>query len=374
MATYDANLWTCIIDAAQEANVGIPSSSTLPTLAEYKRWAIRGQDIICLATNCLEQDISFSSVANQQDYDLPAKFLKALDCEWIQSTQSIYQLKYRDTYDFRTEQAWTFSTGYPWFYNIYNNNPRKLKIYPATSASATATTLNEGGTLSATDTTITVASVSSFPSRGKIVIESEVINYEKIDTTNNEFEQCTRGADGTIATTHADTTAVTERDIIVHSSVRYLIREHNIYNTLTLKSASTDTITGNTGTLWNVANNAYAGWEFGYGTNPAKWYAIESVDSATQITLTESLAETVTDGDSYIISSPLEIPQEYAELLTLYMIMRTQKKFELPVARETAAEFYAKMDDAKIDTIDRISEELPISDLYNYDNFNYYRY
>jgi hypothetical protein len=68
------------------------------------------------------------------------------------------------------------------------------------------TTLN--GTLNNSDTTITVASTTGFDSTGSIVIDTEEISYT--GTTSTTFTGCTRGAGGTTATSHADTTTVAQ--------------------------------------------------------------------------------------------------------------------------------------------------------------------
>ncbi|MDP7368317.1 MAG: hypothetical protein QGH83_13795 [Candidatus Pacebacteria bacterium] len=69
------------------------------------------------------------------------------------------------------------------------------------------TTLNEGGTLSAGATTITVVSTSDFSSTGTIQIDNEKITYT--GTTSTTFTGCTRGSD---ATTHTDGTTVAQFD------------------------------------------------------------------------------------------------------------------------------------------------------------------
>jgi hypothetical protein len=72
------------------------------------------------------------------------------------------------------------------------------------SYSTTATTLN--GALTAAATTITVNDATSYASRGRIMIDRELINYSS--TTGTTFEGAVRGVDGTIATTHANGTPV----------------------------------------------------------------------------------------------------------------------------------------------------------------------
>ena len=68
------------------------------------------------------------------------------------------------------------------------------------------TTINIGGGINSSTTSITVASTTGFPSSGYIRIEDEVINYTSTDATH--FLGCTRGFQGTTAASHADTTAV----------------------------------------------------------------------------------------------------------------------------------------------------------------------
>ena len=80
-------------------------------------------------------------------------------------------------------------------------------LWGGTVSGAAVSTLNEGGTLSASDTTITLTSAADFPAAGTILIESELITYTGKSTNN--LTGCVRGALGTTAATHADGTAVT---------------------------------------------------------------------------------------------------------------------------------------------------------------------
>lgn len=89
-----------------------------------------------------------------------------------------------------------------------------LNVYPKTNAAADTDAINDVAGITATATTITVDSTSGFRAQGRIIIESEVIEYDA--TTATTFTGCRRGAEGTTAATHADDTAVTERDFIYH--------------------------------------------------------------------------------------------------------------------------------------------------------------
>lgn len=61
---------------------------------------------------------------------------------------------------------------------------------------------NTGGTISATDTSITVASVNNLPTTGFLKIGTETISYPNI--VGNILTNCARGQNGTTAATHTD--------------------------------------------------------------------------------------------------------------------------------------------------------------------------
>jgi hypothetical protein len=355
------NLWECIIDAANETETGNPSASTIPTLNEYIRWANRGQDIICNASNCLEQLITASTVAKQQKYTMPARFIRPMYTEWIEATQSNKFLSYMDIKAFRLRQAYSFETSTPEVCTVWNKN---FHIYPAVSSAAAATTLT--GSHSATATTITVASTSGFPSTGRLIIGSEVIEYT--GTTSTTCTGAERGVEGTTAAAHSDTDAVTERDLRIYSSVRYLIRAHNIYSTGTAAFTKSSTSVTGTSTLWTNSPNAYPTWEIGTGTNPTKWYTISSITDDTTIVLTSAFEEENVSTTNYVLSSVLEIPVEYSDALTLYLIARTYKRREKSLeAQRTMQEFYAKIAQANSELINRGTQYPSMHDGRRYD-------
>lgn len=75
----------------------------------------------------------------------------------------------------------------------------------------TATTVITGGTLSSSNTTVTVSSTAAFTSSGSILIDSETITYS--GKTATTFTGCTRGVSGTgsgAATTHANGATVVQ--------------------------------------------------------------------------------------------------------------------------------------------------------------------
>jgi hypothetical protein len=78
----------------------------------------------------------------------------------------------------------------------------------------TATTAVSGGTLSNSNTTVTVTSTAAFTATGSILIDSETITYT--GTTGTTFTGCTRGVSGTgsgAATTHTNGSAVVQATV-----------------------------------------------------------------------------------------------------------------------------------------------------------------
>ena len=77
-----------------------------------------------------------------------------------------------------------------------------------TVSTAATTTINEGGTFSDSDTTLTLTSASAFPSSGTVAIGSELITYT--GKSSNDLTGLTRGALGTSAAAHSNGATVTD--------------------------------------------------------------------------------------------------------------------------------------------------------------------
>ena len=76
-----------------------------------------------------------------------------------------------------------------------------------TVSTAATTTINEGGTFSDSDTTLTLTSASAFPTAGTVAIGSELITYT--GKSSNDLTGLTRGALGTSAAAHSNGATVT---------------------------------------------------------------------------------------------------------------------------------------------------------------------
>src|SRR4030067_2574116 len=177
--------------------------------SEIAEWINKAHKIIASRIpNLIVQDKSFALVANQDKYPI---FSDLIQTE---------KVTYRD------------------LYTIYPDSLRKIEdrggsdvlidiptecviwgtqasngyfiISPRPSTSAKTTTINQSG-FTASTTTLTVASTSNFESRGRIIIESEEIEYSAKNST--QLLQLVRGRGGTTAASHANGTTVTQADI-----------------------------------------------------------------------------------------------------------------------------------------------------------------
>jgi hypothetical protein len=92
---------------------------------------------------------------------------------------------------------------------VWDNN---LHFYPLPDEDATETELD--GNLTAIATDVVLASVDDLQAPGRILVDSEVIGFEFIDTDNVTLKGCTRGLEGTTAAAHLDEADITYRDII----------------------------------------------------------------------------------------------------------------------------------------------------------------
>lgn len=102
-----------------------------------------------------------------------------------------------------------------WLTVIQEVNTQRIFFYPMPGVSYHTTTLSSG--ISASDTTIPVASTASFVSTGgRITIGSEKILYQYKDATN--FYGCIRGLEMTTAVTHSTSATVSENNLVVNYS------------------------------------------------------------------------------------------------------------------------------------------------------------
>ncbi len=152
---------------------------------------------------------SMSSVANQREYGmnyLASDFWWLYDCTFNTQPQHVKDEKFYNLVN------WNSNTTASQPSYVYVRN-KTLVFWPTPSQAAQTTTLN--GNIIATDLTITVASTAGLPPKGRIIIDSEVIEYDSTTATTlvlHSTEQ--RGVEGTTAASHSTLATVTARNIL----------------------------------------------------------------------------------------------------------------------------------------------------------------
>jgi len=171
--------------------------------AEINSLLNEGQQDFSGVGGIVEADRGFALVSNQYEYIPPTNFINAKYL-LFQEKDKLHYVTPRALYGLLGEQPG--QTGDPRFWTLWN---KVLRVQPTPTSASDSTTLN--GSINATDTTITVVSTSGFPVSGRILNESEEIQYFQVSTT--EFLQCKRGQAGTTAATHASGTTANELEL-----------------------------------------------------------------------------------------------------------------------------------------------------------------
>ena len=167
----------------------------------------------------LEKRGSISSVQYQYIYSL------ASDFDVLQSITYEGDRLFPITWNQMKALLESDSYGKPHYYCVHEG---KLYLYPSPNENAPTTALD--GDINATVTTITLDSVADLEDKGRIIIGTEVISYQYVDSTNKQIKICTRAEEGTTAATHSDNDTVTFRNI-----------EYDYFKFLSDLSAGTET-------------------------------------------------------------------------------------------------------------------------------------
>lgn len=153
-----------------------------------------------------EYERSFSAVANQMAFDIPATVQKIYNATF--RTQPLFPINYDQWKMFNWNTNATVAV--PSYFCIWN---RQLLLFQRPSTAAATTTLGAAITTT-TATSCTVVASSGFR-RGdyfRFIIDSEVIYAT--GSTSTTFTGLLRGQEGTTAATHSNAATVTERDIV----------------------------------------------------------------------------------------------------------------------------------------------------------------
>lgn len=175
--------------------------------ADVERYLNISLDQLCLKSGIFVKHTAVDYNLGQFYVNLPDDFVKDL-LFYFNNIPVTYKPPLQDDSGVFTGSSQSLGTTFSRYYILGS----KLRIFPALNVAEDSSTLN--GAVSSTDTTITLASVSGFNSRGVVKIDSELIEYNGVDTTLKQLLYCHRGFGYTTATTHADLSTVTEKLLI----------------------------------------------------------------------------------------------------------------------------------------------------------------
>jgi|TARA_R100000149_G_C5874579_1_gene138331 hypothetical protein len=188
------------------------------------------------------------------------------------------------------------------------------------------TTLN--GAINDSVTTITLTDASSFSTSGSVRIEDEIITYS--GKSSNDLTGCTRGASGTTAASHADTTAVRQSTVTRFNTTDFTANTFEILTVATNSFTITMPIS-ETGTGMSAAGGASINpyeeigptiQTYGYGWGTSTWGTVGwgNQTTSSQVVLDpgswsldnfgQQLIATIKDGKTFVwdagAANPLE--------------------------------------------------------------------
>lgn len=182
-----------------------PSANFL-TDAEIGRWINEGYKRCVGKVENYTKIRTAASLENQQQYDFNyTDVIKITNVRF--DDDYLHKLDYRQAVQVYANQSLD-SVGDP---VSYWEIEKELYLYPKPSANSASVAV--GTNVDLTTTIIRVTDTGDFPSQGRLIIDSEIIEYQ--DTTSSAFLICTRAMEGTTAALHTATVTATWRDIEV---------------------------------------------------------------------------------------------------------------------------------------------------------------
>lgn len=164
-------------------------------------------------TEEIVQENAIAVVSKQFDYPAPTTdIIKIINATFIQTgefpLEVINQNELQDYggYNLRYKSPVPMALVYEG-----NNAGYRIRLFPAPGSTSQATTLNGG--INGSVTTIVLTSTSGMRTAGWVMIDSEKILYQDLDTTTNSLLLCRRGMAGTTAAAHLNLAAVTQMDL-----------------------------------------------------------------------------------------------------------------------------------------------------------------
>lgn len=160
-------------------------------------------------TLAIEDIYSYSIPTTTQTISMPPDALRSETYKFLMYMVNgrIYPIDFKDVEIPLSEFPYQSIQGIPRWFLAWGSS---IYIFPHASNTYNTTTLSSA--VSLTDTTLTVASTASFPSYyGRITIGSEKILFT--NKTSTQFLGCTRGVEGTTASTHSASDSVYENNL-----------------------------------------------------------------------------------------------------------------------------------------------------------------
>lgn len=160
----------------------------------------------------VSREYGYYPTAKQFRYDLPADYIHSRAMVWYQNGLGS-PVEFLSPQEFKQAgYLWKKAPGIPEKYTIIDED---LYLGPAPVSSSNTSTLN-GAIVSTSATSLTVTTGTQFyENAGIILVDSEQIAYQAIDTTTGGMTLCLRGQGGTTAATHLTLATVYRCDLVM---------------------------------------------------------------------------------------------------------------------------------------------------------------
>lgn len=272
-----------------------------------------------------EKTYTIETVGNQQSYPLPYDYSKLKT-----GTVTIGDLRWTPT-EVLTRQSWDQLNVFPYYADIPSNfyiYSNEFNLWPIPSTGSTQVTYTA---LGGTGLLVSGNTITQGTNTGTILT---------IDTTTSTFQVAlippnTLGA-GAFTTSNGTTGTITATSITPGNTIsfNYQRRVNDLmfsdYSTGTVTATNDSfTITGAGGTSWLTTFSPTAGNVMNYNlwirvTAPSGdgvWYQIESIDSATQLTLVQPYQGNTIAGATYTIGQMPLLLEDFQDLLVYRPLM-----------------------------------------------------
>lgn len=155
---------------------------------------------------------SWSLVQYEQNYALPSDYVDDIGVTFDWERPPLLNVEQFEIVH-RLGDSPAASATKPQWYMVHSiGSTRYIRVWKRPDTAADSTTLDSSLSDSETDT-MSVADSAGFTTSGRVLINSEVIGYNNVDSDNNNLEGLTRGMEGTTAASHSSSDTVTQRDL-----------------------------------------------------------------------------------------------------------------------------------------------------------------